>query len=437
MILSFFLLPLALCSLAPAPKVLPRAPQNGARPAALAKLHNVIMKARADHDYLLPLRPRMNIDAQHVRPRASTPESSAASVKRTLLGIRQTCSAGYGYCSDSGRCCPDDGSGACCDDGTCTSGAQSCCTGGGACDEGLQCCTNGCAPEDAECCADGDYHCESGFQCCGGGICAPIDGECCADGSVCDSGLLCVIYDGQQTCCEDLSCAEYSSSSSGGSGSSDYSSLTYTYTSFDFSKYSLPSITVPSYTPISPPPVTTPTFSLESLPDAGFTPPPFVALSTVSDLLSVGAPPSSATDYSYYYTTWTWYYWYYYIASSTVVRTVSFTTSTHITTIVPLTYYATASAEADSIFSSARNAVTLPSSVTATDFKAFVATASNSGAEPTPSTTVPSVTISRPSLTSFTSGSGASKPGWVKALGGEMGSLTIVAVIMMVLCELV
>ena len=433
MIFSFFLLPLALCSSALAQRVLLRAPHDDRRPGALVELHNVILKARADRDYLLPLRPRMNIDAKNVLARASTPDSLVASAKRTLLGARQTCPAGSGYCSTSGRCCPDDGTGKCCDDGSCTSGLQQCCIGGGACDKGLQCCTNGCAPEGAQCCADGDYHCESGFQCCGGGKCAPSDGECCADGSVCDSGLKCVIYDGQQTCCKDLSCAEYSSSSSGGpggSGGSGHSSLTYTYTSIDFSTYSLPSVTLPSYTPISLPPVTTPTFSFESIPGASFAPPPIVALSAASDILSISAPSLNATEYSYYYTTWTWYFWYYYIASSTIVSTISFTTSTHITTTLPLTCYATASADADSTFSSIERAATLPSSVTATDFNAFVATASNSGAEQSASITIPT---RLPSLAATTRSSGqVSGAGKVQGLLGGLGSVIVSVMIVIV-----
>ena len=417
MIFAFLLFPLTLCLLVQAQNVLPRAPHNSVRSAALAELHNVILKGRADHEPAVHLRPRLHIDAKRIRPRAATSNSSPATVKRTFLGARQSCPAGSDYCSESGRCCPNDGTGKCCDDGTCISGSQECCLDGGACDEGLQCCINGCAPQGAQCCSDGDYHCDPGYQCCGNGKCAPDDGECCADGSVCDSGLLCVIYDGEQACCEDLSCSDYSVGGGTG-GSDDDTSLTDTYTysrtysSIDFHTYSLPSITLPSYTPLpSLPSFTIPTFSPLSLPDATFTPPPVPAVAAISDILSLGAPPTSATGYSFYYTTWTWYYWYFYIASSTIVSTVSFTTSTRVTTRVPFTCYATASTEADSTFSSVERAVTLPSSITATGFDAFVATAEDNGAEPTASVAIPT---GLPSLTGFAAVSEAGRlhTGW-------------------------
>ena len=215
MLLSLFLFPFALCHVASAEKPLPRGNHKQTQPRALAELHNVILKGRADHSSLISLRPRMSIDAQPLEPRAHTAQSSAAAVKRTLLGARQTCQPGYGYCSASGRCCPDDGNGRCCDDGTCVDSGQDCCADGGACYANQKCCIGGCAPEGSQCCADGDYHCNNGSTCCGNGKCAPKGGECCADGSVCDSGLLCVLYDSIQTCCVDLSCSEYTGGSSG------------------------------------------------------------------------------------------------------------------------------------------------------------------------------------------------------------------------------
>ncbi|KAF3922704.1 hypothetical protein ABW21_db0205172 [Orbilia brochopaga] len=65
-------------------------------------------------------------------------------VRGMLLNVRQTCQSGYGYCSQSGRCCPDpSGGGRCCDDGTCIVTGQTCCqTGDGTCRPGYRCVIN-------------------------------------------------------------------------------------------------------------------------------------------------------------------------------------------------------------------------------------------------------------------------------------------------------
>ena len=356
MIFSLLCVPLALGSLVATQKILPRAPHAPAKPAALVELHNVIVSARNGNVHLYP---RTRRSAQPPHAHAQSPKSSAAAVKKRLLGIRQSCPAGTGYCYSSGRCCPDSGSGRCCDDGTCTSSGETCCRSGGACDEGKQCCSKGCAPDGAQCCTDGTY-CDKGEQCCGSGNCAPDDGECCSDGTHCESGLRCVIYRGERGCCKDLSCR----TGGGGSSSDD-----------DDTSISIRSITVPSFTyrSISIPDITIPSFTYPSITIPIITTP----------------PQATGTDYIYYYTTWTWYYWYYYIAStritisSTTSRRISYTTSTRITTTTEVSCRATTSSEADSTFASLSRKATFPSSLTASGYTRFVATARNSGAFPT------------------------------------------------------
>lgn len=293
-------------------------------------------------------------------------ESTAATLKRTLLGPRQLCYPGYGYCIcqyifrrlflffspcnekraefyplDSGRCCPNGGDGGCCDDGTCVTSSQTCCAGGGACGTGKQCCDDGCHPEDNTCCIGGGS-CEPGRDCCGNGRCSPIGGECCQDGSGCDAGLHCVIYDGEQRCCEDLSCSgSQGGGNAGDTGGGDSPTgrggdETSSIFSTETTEIPIPSITLPSITPISLPPLPTPTFAL----------PPDIQL-------------------TYYTTTWIWYYYFIYLTSTLDVESYStITTSTRLTTTMTVSVKATASAAARSIFRSLSAEATFPSVIT-------------------------------------------------------------------------
>ena len=96
------LLPLSLILLALAPvirmtNVVPHAAHSARQSPAYVELHNAILNARTD------IRPqgihnRLEIPAHPLHERIDTPESAAAAVKRTLLGIRQSCTAGYGHC---------------------------------------------------------------------------------------------------------------------------------------------------------------------------------------------------------------------------------------------------------------------------------------------------------------------------------------------------
>ena len=90
LVATFFLLPVSWAS---APKVLPRALHDEQRPA-FVELHNVIVKARKNP----AIRPRLHMPAKALQERAQQQESAAVAVKRALLGSRQTCDAGYGYC---------------------------------------------------------------------------------------------------------------------------------------------------------------------------------------------------------------------------------------------------------------------------------------------------------------------------------------------------
>ncbi|KAI4127451.1 MAG: hypothetical protein LQ341_006789, partial [Variospora aurantia] len=302
-----------------ATRILPRGQYADTPSKAFQELRDVMVHPRSQYPVELP--PRLYFPAKKPVPRASNPQDSAAAVKRTLLGKRQTCSAGYGYCYQSGVCCPDrDGTGGCCNDGTCIdSQTQTCCLYGGYCNDGTECCgTNkGC--------------CDPGYFCCGnggGGQCAPNGGECCRSGGVCPSGKHCVLYDNSPTCCTDLSCSEFtagtsgqsSSSSGAGSGGDDP-------------------------VPIAPPP---------PIPDT--TIPSFTAsFTSVASITSISIPTITAattsslgrTSLKTYTTTFTIYYYYIFVTTTTSLRTPSaFVTSDFTSTTTLLTVQATDSRDA-------------------------------------------------------------------------------------------
>lgn len=104
-----------------------------------------------------------------------------------LLGKRQTCASGFGYCTNSGRCCPDN---------------TNCCPSGHCAESGQTCCSNGV--------------CDVGENCCGANTCHPRGTQCCRDGSWCERGNVCVIWGEQarMVCCTDLQCTAYVSDGS-------------------------------------------------------------------------------------------------------------------------------------------------------------------------------------------------------------------------------
>ncbi|KAK0649805.1 hypothetical protein B0T16DRAFT_492357 [Cercophora newfieldiana] len=93
-----------------------------------------------------------------------------------LLSKRQSCAAGYGYCSNLGGCCPI--SDRCCSYGYCLAPGRVCCPGGS---------------------------CPSGSNCCGQN-CHPVGTQCCSNGRYCGAGNICVLFQGSVVCCTDLYC---------------------------------------------------------------------------------------------------------------------------------------------------------------------------------------------------------------------------------------
>lgn len=95
---------------------------------------------------------------------------------------RQNCPSGYGYCSDTGACCPLGG--ACCSNGHCCDRGQWCYTMGICCPNTSNgCADKGCCPKDAQCCKNGrccpkDSYCYAS-RAANGAI------RCCPDGKVC------------------------------------------------------------------------------------------------------------------------------------------------------------------------------------------------------------------------------------------------------------
>ena len=343
-----------------------------------------------------------------------TPPSSPAMVKRILQGRQRTCDAGFSFCRsllpyalllspllimvyitnihlDSGRCCPDtNGGGRCCKDGTCVTSSDTCCTGGEACPSGQDCCRNGCKLESSTCCSD-NYSCRSGYKCCGNQSCAPIGGECCSGGRSCAKGLRCVVLRGVRGCCRDLACSEFDNDID--DGGSDGTTRSISIPSISIPSISIPSFSISSIGSITIPPISIPTFS---------------------------APVG--VSFSYYTTTITWYYYTFFI---TTLATTTTPTSTRTSTTTTLSVYASARADANSIFRSLTSAVDFPSSVTAADYNTnFTASSSTEGAT---STAIASATGG----SAATGGSNAGGGGASKAakMGGEMSLGVLVMVV--------
>ncbi|CAK7244205.1 MAG: hypothetical protein STHCBS139747_005740 [Sporothrix thermara] len=95
---------------------------------------------------------------------------------------RQTCSTGYGYCSNIEQCCPS---------------YDECCGYGYCIDSEDTCCPN--AP------------CQAGTDCCGEDHCYPFGDVCCGDESYCDAGNHCYKYPdlSYDVCCTNSDCTAY------------------------------------------------------------------------------------------------------------------------------------------------------------------------------------------------------------------------------------
>lgn len=83
-------------SFASATRILPRGDYADAPSQAFRELRDVIIHPR--NQYFGDLPPRLHIPAKPLLPHPPSPQDEAATVKRMLLGKRQSCSAGYGYC---------------------------------------------------------------------------------------------------------------------------------------------------------------------------------------------------------------------------------------------------------------------------------------------------------------------------------------------------
>ncbi len=210
-----------------ATKVLPRAAHPDIQTPAFVELHNVIVNPRRDLNIGTVVHPRLNVPAPSGTKATLVPRIISSSgqtnspwgapkLRRRLRLLLQSAFPSrllppLLIPSGSGKCCPNGGdNGQCCDDGTCVTSTQTCCLYGGACDNGRDCCVYGCKPKGNSYCSGGKT-CYPGYFCCNNGNCAPNGGECCDNGDACGNGLHCVLYDGKQTCCKDLSCREYAS----------------------------------------------------------------------------------------------------------------------------------------------------------------------------------------------------------------------------------
>lgn len=195
--------------------------------------------------------------------------------------------------------------GGCCPDGVHTCGA------------GQSCCSDGCVTTGSKCCSDGGS-CRAGYQCCEDG-CAVEGSQCCLSGGSCEKGNICVIYEGKQGCCTDLSCTAWIS---------------------DGVRIPLTPTATEEPTPIQTAPPTT-------------------------------APPDTNTQvveiyYTYRFTITWWYWWYYYTYYAVLdVSTVTSSQST-ITTIVSITDTASeaASSQFEAVSSSIVAELTTPAEAT-------------------------------------------------------------------------
>lgn len=94
-----YVLSLFVCSCS-AVKLLPRAPHATIGSPAFTEGHDVAFNS-SDRPDQVPL-PRLMIPTLPPQEPLASTESAAAEVKRKLLGNRQICSPGYGYCR--GQC---------------------------------------------------------------------------------------------------------------------------------------------------------------------------------------------------------------------------------------------------------------------------------------------------------------------------------------------
>ncbi|KAL6852107.1 hypothetical protein J3F83DRAFT_756968 [Trichoderma novae-zelandiae] len=96
-----------------------------------------------------------------------------------LLGMRQSCAQGFGYCPSAGGCCVANS--LCCSYGYCHTQGSACCPTG---------------------------PCAGGQTCCGYSHCMPVGAQCCSDESHRPTGNDCYIsgLSHRMVCCTDAKC---------------------------------------------------------------------------------------------------------------------------------------------------------------------------------------------------------------------------------------
>ncbi|KAL6898524.1 hypothetical protein GGI43DRAFT_78678 [Trichoderma evansii] len=99
-----------------------------------------------------------------------------------LLGKRQFCPQGYGYCPSAGGCCVSNS--LCCSYGYCHTQGSACCPTG---------------------------PCDQGQTCCGVSHCMPTGNQCCEDESNCPAGNGCYLSEllNRVICCTDSKCTAH------------------------------------------------------------------------------------------------------------------------------------------------------------------------------------------------------------------------------------
>ena len=201
------------------------------------------------------------------------------------------------------------------------------------CDPGYGLCHNGCCPTTDDCCSNADlcvevggaccqtYTCPSNWDCCAG-YCSPLSGQCCTTGYYCRNGEWCVLYSGQQYCCDGLGCL------------GTYNPLYQTVPTITVNTLQAPTNGAGSGSASAPPPpppptgasatssthVTPPNSTTEppsaassthvTLPNSTTEPPSAASSTHVTPPNSATEPPSAAptTVYRYYTFTVTWSY---------------------------------------------------------------------------------------------------------------------------------
>ncbi|KAL7956635.1 hypothetical protein V8C34DRAFT_315520 [Trichoderma compactum] len=124
-----------------------------------------------------------------------------------LMGKRQSCPQGFGYCPSAGGCCVANS--LCCSYGYCHTRGSVCCPTG---------------------------PCASGQTCCGSSHCMPVGDQCCTDESHCERGNNCYrnLRTNQMVCCTDEHCTAHVDNGKTTYAQTTTSTHTYTTTYYQY-----------------------------------------------------------------------------------------------------------------------------------------------------------------------------------------------------------